>query len=122
MKPIITGLLASMAAVGLLSGCGGDAKLTIPKASTDVTLPGGVTLPSVPTDVTVPSGASSPTDGSIPTAIIDQMIAQFEAAGMKVDRPCFENLMKDESLRKLAESNSTPSAEMITKFMACFKL
>ena len=49
------------------------------------------------------------------------MIAQFEAAGMKVDRACFENLMKDESLRKLAESNSTPSAEMITKFMACFK-
>ena len=85
MKPIITGILASMAAVGLLSGCGSDAKLTIPKASTDVTLPGGVTLPSVPTDVTVPPGASVPTDGSvstdgsIPTAIIDQMITKFMA-------------------------------------------
>jgi hypothetical protein len=121
MKPIITGILASMAAVGLLSGCGSDAKLTIPKASTDVTLPGGATLPSIPTDFTVPPGASFPTDGSIPTAIIDQMIATFEASGMKVDRPCLENLLKDEQLRKLVESQSTPSAEMITKFMACFK-
>jgi hypothetical protein len=121
MKPIITGILASIAAVGLLAGCGSDAKLTSPKASTDVTLPGGMTIPSLATDVTVPPGATLPTDGSIPTAIIDQMITQFEAAGMKVDRACFENLMKDDSLRKLAESNSTPTAEMITKFVACFK-
>ncbi len=120
MKPIITGILASLAAVGLLAGCGSDAKLTIPKASTDVTLPGGATVPSLPTDFTVPPGASFPT-GSIPAAIIDQMITQFEAAGMKVDRACLENLMQDDSLRKLVEAQSTPSAEVITKFMACFK-
>ena len=121
MKPIITGIVASVAALGLLSGCGGDAKLTIPKAPTDVTLPGGGTVPSLPSDFTIPPGESFPTDGSIPTAIIDQMITEFEAAGMKVDRPCLENLMKDANLRKLVESASTPSAEVITKFMACFK-
>jgi hypothetical protein len=121
MKTMIKALFASVAALGLLSGCGGDSKLTLPKAPTDVTLPGGDTVPSIPSDFTIPPGATLPSNVSIPTAIIDQMITQFEAAGMKVDRPCLENLLKDEQLRKLVESASTPSADVIAKFMACFK-
>jgi hypothetical protein len=127
MKTMIKALFASVAVVGLLSSCGGDNKLTLPKAPTDVTLPGGDTLPSIPSelsippDFTIPPGATFPSNVSIPTAIIDQMITQFEAAGMKVDRPCLENLLKDEDLRKLVESASTPSAEVIAKFMTCFK-
>ena len=42
MKPIITGILASVRRGGLArTAVGSDAKPTIPKASTDVTLPGG---------------------------------------------------------------------------------
>ena len=71
MKPIITGVLASIAALGLLSACGGDDVLSLPTnvttetgdtlptditVPTDITLPGGITIP----DITLPGGITSP--------------------------------------------------------------
>ena len=124
MKSIVAGALATIATLGLLSACGDDVKLTAPNDSTvssAVVLPGDVTIPP---DVTLPAGVSLP-DGSIPTnisvpeAIIDQMIAQFEAAGMKVDKACFTNLLKDESLRKMVEAGGAPNQDAIQKFFSC---
>jgi hypothetical protein len=114
MRPIIRGVVASVAALGLLSACGSDSKVTLP-TSPNVTVAAGDTAPGGASDATIPS------DFSVPTAMIDQMIAQFEAAGMKVDRPCFENLLKNEELRKLVAAGNTPSPDVIAKFMACFK-
>ena len=44
--------------------------------------------------------------------MIDQMIAQFEAAGMKVDKECFTALLSDEALREMvaAGGQGTPIA------------
>lgn len=132
MRSITNGVLASVAALGLLTACGGDNKLTLPtpppNATTDATSPTGATLPSgitlppgftVPNDVTLPAGVSLPSDFTIPDATIDLMITQFEAAGMKVDKACFKNLLKDDSLRKLAESGGTPTPEVMQKFFGC---
>jgi hypothetical protein len=136
MKSIVAGVLATITAVGLLSACGDDVKLTVPQDTTpstgfvipdDVTLPDDVTIPSditLPDGVTLPDGATIPagalpSDVSIPTEVIDQMIAQFEAAGMKVDKECFTALLKDESLRKLVEAGGTPNQEAIQKFFSC---
>jgi hypothetical protein len=137
MRSITNGVLASVAALGLLAACGGD-KLSLPTAPpnattdattaadatlpTGLTLPPGVTLPTgltIPDGVTLPSGVSLPSDFTIPDATIDLMITQFEAAGMKVDKECFKNLLKDDSLRKLAEGGGTPTAEVMQKFFAC---
>jgi hypothetical protein len=71
--------------------------------------------------LTIPSVGSIPTDFSIPAAFVDQIIAQFEASGVKVDRACFDDLLKDDTLRKAIGSGGTPSAEVIQKFAACFK-
>ena len=132
MKPIITGVLASIAALGLLSACGGDDVLTLPTNVTtetgdtlptditlpaDITLPGGITIP----DITIPAGVSIPSDLSVPQELIDVMIAQFEAAGMKVDKECFTKLLADDGLRKLAEAGGTPSPEVIQKFFTCIQ-
>ena len=52
--------------------------------------------------------------------MIDLMISQLEANGMKVDKACFTALLQDESMRKLAEaSGGTPSPELIQKFISC---
>ena len=121
MKRIVAGTLATIATLGLLSACGDDAKLTVPDDSsaaagvtlpTDVTLPGDISLP----DVSLPIDVS---DVSIPQQVIDQMIAQFEAAGMKVDKECFTALLEDESLRKMVEAGGTPNQEAIQKFFTC---
>ena len=107
MKPIITGVLASVAALGLLSACGGDDKITVPAATT------------VPTGLTVPAGVSIPSDLSVPEQAIDLMISQLEAAGMKVDKACFTALLTDDSLRQLVAAGGTPSPEVIQKFISC---
>jgi hypothetical protein len=137
MKPIITGVLASIAALGLLSACGGDDVLTLPTdvttetgdtLPTDITLPGGISIPDITLpggitipDITIPAGASIPSDLSVPQELIDVMIAQFEAAGMKVDKECFTKLLADDGLRKLAEAGGTPSPEVIQKFFTCIQ-
>ena len=36
------------------------------------------------------------------------MIAQFEAAGMKVDKACFTELLADDGLRKLVRPAERP--------------
>ena len=133
MKPILTGVLASVAVLGLLSACSDDKLSTSSPTGSgstgsgsaiDATLPSDLTIPpggTLPPNITIPPGGTFPPDFSIPTAVIDQMVAQFEAAGLKVDRPCFENLLKDEDLRNVIASANTPSADVIQKFVACFK-
>ena len=113
MKRIVAGLLASIAAVGLLSACGGD-DLTLPTATDSAD---GAVLPGA--DITIPDGDVLPSDVSIPQEAIDLMIAQFEAAGMKVDRDCFVALLADESLRDLVAAGGTATPEAIEKFFSC---
>lgn len=124
MKPFVTGILVSIATVGLLSACGSDAKLTLPTNTTvptGISLPPGITLPdiSIPDNATLPAGVSVPTDLSVPAAAIDAMISQLAAAGMTVDKTCFTNLLKDDSLRKLVTAGGTPTPEVLQKFFAC---
>lgn len=124
MKRLAAGILVSIAALGVLSACGDD-DLTLPVANTieesdtlpgaDDTLPLGITLPD---DVTIPAGGL-PSDASIPEEVIDVMITQFEAAGMKVDRDCFKSLLSDDALRNLVAAGGTPTPEVIQKFFAC---
>ena len=132
MKPIIKGVLTAVAVLGLATACSEDSKTTTsgPIGRTLApgetlpgggTLPAGETLPSLPSDFTIPPGGSFPTDFSIPTAVIDQLITQFETAGMKVDRACLENLLKDPQVRELMTTQGTPSAELLQRFTACFK-
>ena len=126
MKPIINAVLASIAVVGLVSACSDDSKTSTdgPAGATlapGETLPDGATLPSNPSDFTIPPGGTLPSDFTIPTEAVDQLIAQFETAGIKVDRACFEDLLKDDDLRNLVASQATPSAELIQKFTACFQ-
>ncbi len=144
MKPIVAGVLASIAAVGMLTACGDDPIKSLPTSNT---VPTGVTLPegvSIPTDLTIPDSVTIPdlgtipgggtipdlgtipagglpSDVSVPQALIDQMIAQFEAAGMTVDKDCFTDLLSDESLRNLVAAGGAPSQEAIQKFFACVK-
>jgi hypothetical protein len=122
MKSIVAGLLAPLAAIGLLSACGDDVKLTVPTTTaTDTATDSSIVLPSdvtIPPGATIPAGAI-PSDASIPQALIDQMIAQFEVAGMKVDKACFTALLQDESLREMVEAGGTPNQETIQKFFSC---
>lgn len=118
MKPIVAGVLATITALSLLPACGSDAKLTLPADSTSsisFTIPEEVTIPA---GATIPTGAI-PSDATIPQAAIDQMITQFEQAGMKVDKACFTALLKDESLRKMVEAGGTPNQGAIQKFLTC---
>ena len=132
MKPIITGVLAAVAVLGLVSACADDPKTTTsgPTGATlapgqtlapGETLPGGAALPTLPPDFTIPPGGSLPSDFSIPTLVVDQLVTEFEKAGMKVDRPCLENLLNDAEVRKLLTTQGTPSAELIQRLTACFK-
>lgn len=121
MKSIITGALASITALGLLAGCGSDSKSSatsdsVSNATNDSTASTGFVFP---TELTVPAGVSIPSGASLPEAAIDAMIAQFEAAGMKVDKACFAALLKDDSLRKLVEAGGTPNPDVIKKFFTC---
>ena len=122
MKPIIAGTLASITALGLLAACGSDSKSSASTAST-VSVAGGDSTPSTgfvfPTELTVPAGANIPSGATLPSGAIDTMIAQFEAAGMKVDKACFTALLKDDALRKLAEAGGTPTPDVIKKFFSC---
>ncbi|HEY0518219.1 MAG TPA: hypothetical protein VGC84_01910 [Ilumatobacteraceae bacterium] len=132
MKSIAAGMLASIAALGLLSSCGSDSAAKSDTSSAGATISAGAT---VPTDATASTGylfpgehvtpgtdsvpASAPAGGTIPASVVDQMIAQFEAAGMKVDKACFTALLKDDSLRKLVQAGGTPNQEAISKFFTC---
>ena len=118
MKRIVAGALATIATLGLLSACGDDVKVSAPNdttASTGVIFPEEVTIPP---GLSLPDG-SLPSNISVPQQVIDQMIAQFEAAGMKVDKACFTALLKDESLRKMVEAGGAPNQDAIKKFFTC---
>ena len=117
MKRLVAAAL--IAALGLLSACG-DSKSSSPPTVPASVVPGDTALPgetTVPGDTTPSSGAV----GSLPESMIDLMIAQLEANGMKVDKACFTALLSDESMRKLvaASSGGTPSPEVIQKFISC---
>ena len=145
MKQIVAGMLASVAALALVSACGSDDDSTTattattagaPAADTTATttsaaaaetipaatLPGGTipggTIPGGPGGLTIPPGAI-PSDLSIPQQAIDQMLSQMEAAGIKVDRACFTTLLQDEALRKVVAAGGTPSPEVMQRFAAC---
>ena len=123
MRRIINATIATLAVVAI-SACGGD-PVSVPDAVSvpdEITLPAGVTLPgglTIPDSITIPAGVSIPSDLSIPQEALDQMIAQFEAAGMKIDKTCFADLLKDDSLRTLVAAGGTPSPEVIQKFISC---
>jgi hypothetical protein len=118
-----------------LAACGDDVKLSAPNASTadasvdstadstpDSTPSSGVVFPeevTIPPGLTLPDGSIDVSDISVPEQVIDQMIAQFEAAGMKVDKACFTALLKDESLREMVEAGGAPNQDAIKKFFTC---
>jgi hypothetical protein len=118
MNRLVAAAFASVATLGLLSACG-DSKSSSPPtvqesvAPEETALPGETTVPGE----TIPSSGAV---GSLPESMIDLMISQLEANGMKVDKACFTALLQDESMRKLAEaSGGTPSPELIQKFISC---
>lgn len=134
MKLTITGALAVVATVAMLSACGSDDdKSTAPTTTTgtDVSFPTGDSLPAgdtlpgpdvtFPSGLTIPPGGTFPSDLTIPQEVIDQMLTQFEAAGLNVDRDCFEELLADEELRRLIAAGDTPSAEVIQRLTSCFQ-
>jgi hypothetical protein len=151
MKRIITGLIAPIALLGLVAACSDDPTSTASKGGATgttlapgttspgggsvpvftfppgvsfptgvVTLPPGVTMPTLPPGFTIPPGGFPP-GGTVPAQIIDLLMAQLQAAGMKVDRACVETLLDDAAFRKMIETGSTPSSDMIQKFIACFR-
>ena len=148
MKPIISGALVSLAVLGLVAGCSSDSKssssgptgttlaagasggtaspnLTLPPGVTfpagGGTLPPGMTLPTLPPGLTIPPGGTFPSDMTIPAQFIDVLLAQLEAAGLKADRPCVQNLLNDKNFRTVVMSGSTPSPEMLQSLIACFR-
>ena len=119
MKRVVATAFASIAALGLLSACGDSKSVLPPSASAPESAPpvSGFIFPEETT--TVP-GAANPSGITVPQATIDLMIAQFEANGLKVDRACFTELLKDPALTQLIEaSGATPSPEVIQKFIRC---
>ncbi len=119
MKRIITGVLASIATLGLLAGCSSDSKSSATSDSSATSATTG-RCPSQRDHLAAwRVHPRLPAGGSIPATVVDAMIAQFEAAGMKVDKACFTALLKDDSLRKLVEAGGTPSQDMIQKFLSC---
>ncbi len=157
MKRIATGILASIALVGLLAACSSDPKsssstgpanATLPGGGTVpgggtlpaggtlpnftlppgvslptgvITLPPGLTLPTLPPGFTIPPGGTFPSNITIPTQVVDVMMAQLLAAGMKVDRACLEALLKDNDFRAVVMSGSTPSGDMIQNLIKCLR-
>jgi hypothetical protein len=122
--------MAAVAMVAMLTACGSDKK-TVSSTAT----PGGSGVTSTGTDVsgtnapgltlppgvTIPPGATFPADATVPQAVVDQVISQLEQAGVKVDRTCFENLLKDPQIRNLVLSNNAPSSEVIQRLVACLQ-
>ena len=94
--------------------------VTFPNGTIPSNLPG---LPSItlPPGLTIPPGGTFPPGITIPQSYIDAMIAQLEAAGMKVDHECFNNLMSDKDLQRTILNASTPSNEVIQKLVSCFR-
>lgn len=150
MKPILTGVLASLAVLGLVSACSDDAKsstsgptgttvasgdsgatgastpdFTLPPGVSfptgPISLPPGMTLPTFPPGFTIPPGGTFPSDMTIPTQFIDVMMTQLEAAGLNVDRACVQNLLNDKDFRNVVMSGSTATSEMVQSLIACFK-
>jgi hypothetical protein len=129
MKRIVAGALATIATLGLLSACGSDSPSAADVSTAgatnntdDSTASTGVVFPeevTIPPGLTLPNGSIDLSNISVPEQVIDQMIAQFEAAGMKVDKACFTALLQDESLRKLVESGTAPNQDVIKKFITC---
>jgi hypothetical protein len=140
VKRIFVVTVGLAATFGLLSACADAPQISVsdrtPTSSdsgADATIPPDLSLPdqslpdlSIP-DLSIPDVSlpdiSLPPDFTIPQETIDLMIAQFEAAGMKVDRDCFTKLLSDQSLRKLVEDagkgSGSLSPDIITKFLAC---
>ena len=124
MNRVVATAFASIAALGLLSACG-DSKSVLPPAASDSAPPVSDSAPPVsgfifPEETTTVPGDAIPSGAAVPQATIDLMIAQFEANGLKVDRACFTELLKDPALTQLIEaSGATPSPEVIQKFVRC---
>jgi len=118
---IAPALLASVAAIGLLSACGDDnnSVVTSSASAPDFSTPDATNVPAGAADA--PTTETLPSDFTVPQETIDLMIAQFEAAGMTVDKACFTALLSDEGLRELAAAGGqgTPSPELTQKFLAC---
>ena len=58
---------------------------------------------------------------TIPPQVVDLMIAQIQANGLKVDRPCLEALLKDNDFRNVVVSGSTPTGQMIQNLIKCLR-
>jgi hypothetical protein len=132
MRRITTGILTSIAVVGLLSACSSDSKSTAGSAPANATVPGGgtgapsLTIPtgfSLPLGVTLPPGLTIPPGGTFPSNlnVVDLLMAQLQAAGMKVDRACLETLLQDQTVRSVVMSGGTPTGEMVQSIMKCLK-
>ena len=123
MKSIVAGALASLAVLAVLSACANDDKVTTPTTTPGFVFPGGVTIPGGATIPGAPisSDGSTPLDSSIPPETVDLMIAQFEAAGMTVDKACFTALLSDDDMRQLiaAGGSGTPTPDLTQRFFAC---
>ena len=148
MRRINTAMLASIAVLGLLSACSSDSKTastagtgpadaTVPGGGTaapggsipaftlppgifptgSVSLPPGVTLPTLPPGLTIPPGGTFPPGINV----TDLLMAQLQAAGMKVDRPCLDALLNDKAFRTVVMSGSTPTGEMIQNLIKCLR-
>jgi hypothetical protein len=141
-RAIVAGLL--MAAP--LTACGGDSSVTSTKAdaasesaaTTEAGAPpetntsGGFPDPTVPDlslpdlslpdlsipDLSIPADVSLP-DFSDPQAMIDQLIAAMESAGLTVDRDCVEELLNDPATRDKFTGEGDISPELIQQFTAC---
>lgn len=116
MKRLAAVALTPIAALVLLSACG-DSKSAAPSTASDSVPSTGFLFPD---EITTPPGVTF-SGITVPEATIDQMIASFEANGIKVDKACFTALLKDDSMRKLVEASkgATPSPELVQQFIKC---
>jgi hypothetical protein len=120
--------VAAFTALVLLTACGSDKKTTSTTATPqgsgvttpDVTSDAGPT-PTVPPEFTVVPGGTISPDLTIPQSVVDTIISQLEQSGVKVDRACFEDLLKDEQLRQLLLSGNAPSSDLIQRLTACIQ-
>jgi ABC-type glycerol-3-phosphate transport system substrate-binding protein len=125
MKRVVATAFASIAALGLLSACGDSKSVLPPSASASANTDVSESAPPnsgfiFPEETTTVPGAANPSGITVPQATIDLMIQQFEANGLKVDKACFTELLKDPALTQLIEaSGGTPSPEVIQKFIGC---
>jgi hypothetical protein len=116
MNRLVAAALIPIASLGLLSACG-DSKVATPSSASESVPTTGFLFPD---EVTTPPGVTF-SGITVPEATIDQMIASFEANGIKVDKACFTALLKDDSMRQLVEASKggTPSPELVQQFIKC---